>query len=318
MESSISGGRKVRNLRPTINSYMFGNAKAIASIASLAGDAALREEYEAKASALRKLVLDQLWNPQAQFFETVLEDGRFANVREQIGFTPWYFELPERRKGFEVAWKQLMDTQGFFAPYGPTTAEQRHPEFRVPYSGDDCQWNGPSWPFATSITLRSLANVLNDYQQDAISRKDYLRTLLIYSKSQRLKLEDGRLIPWVDEDLDPIAGVWLARTLKLRKPGFYGRGDHYNHSSYADLIITGLAGLRPRADEVVEVNPLLPPGTWDWFCLEDVPYHGRKVSIFWDRTGQQYRQGRGLSVAIDGRVAGHRNDIGRLEAAVKG
>ena len=314
MESSISGGRKVRNIRPAINSYMYGNAKAIASIAALAGDAKLRNEYEAKAAALRKQLEENLWNPQAQFFETVLENGQFANVREQIGFTPWYFDLPEPGQGYEVAWKQLMDPKGFLAPYGPTTAERRHPEFQVPYSGDDCQWNGPSWPFATSITLRAMANVLNNYPQNDISREDYLQTLLTYTKSQRLRLEDGRVIPWVDEDLDPITGVWLARTLKMRKPGFYGRGDHYNHSSYADLIITGLAGLRPRADENVEVNPLLPPGTWDWFCLEGLPYHGRTVSIVWDRTGQRYKKGRGLTVLVDGRALGQRSELGRLTA----
>ena len=122
------------------------------------------------------------------------------------------------------------------------------------------------------------------------------------------------MIPWVDEDLDPITGVWLARTLKMRKPGFDGRGNHYNHSSYADLIITGLAGLRPRADATVEVNPLLPPETWDWFCLDDVSYHSRTVSIIWDRTGQRFKKGRGLTVLVDGRVVGQRSELGRVTA----
>jgi hypothetical protein len=316
MESSISGGRRVRNIRPSINCYMFGNARAIAAIAAVAGKAGLREEYEGKAARLRGLIEEKLWNPKAQFFETVLESGEFASVREQIGFTPWYFDLPKSRNGYEIAWKQLMDPKGFLAPYGPTTAEQRNSEFQVPYSGDDCQWNGPSWPFATSITLRSMANVLNEYQQSDISRNDYLQTLIIYTRSQRLKVPDGRVIPWVDEDLDPMTGVWLARTLKMRKAGFYGRGDHYNHSSYADLIITGLVGLRPREDQTVEVNPLLPPGTWDWFCLDGVSYHGRLLSIIWDRTGQRFQRGKGMMVLVDGRAAGQGSDLGRVTAAL--
>lgn len=304
MESSISGGRKVRNIRPSINSYMFANARAISAIAARVGDAKLRSEYEEKAATLRRLVEEKLWIRPAQFFETLREDGQAAGVRELIGYTPWYSGLAEPGKGYEVAWKQLMDPKGFLAPYGPTTAEQRHPEFQVPYSGDDCQWNGPSWPFATSMTLRGVADVLNGPAQDSVSRADYFKTLMIYTRSQRLRLADGRPIPWVDEDQDPFTGAWLARTLKQRKPGFYGRGDHYNHSSYADLVITGLVGLRPRGDEVIEVNPLLPEGTWDWFCLDGVPYHGRSVSVVWDRTGSRYGRGKGLMVMVEGQVVG--------------
>ena len=70
-----------------------------------------------------------------------------------------------------------MDPQGFYAPYGPTTAERRNPGFQIPYEGDDCQWNGPSWPFATTITLKAMANVPN------VSRRDYFETFRIYSKS---------------------------------------------------------------------------------------------------------------------------------------
>ena len=314
MESSISGGRKVKNLRPTINSYMYGNARAIAAIAAMSGKPTMAREFSDKAAALRKLVEERLWNPQAKFFETVLETGGFANVREEQGYTPWYFDLPEAGKGFEEAWKQLMDPAGFFAPYGPTTAERRHPQFQIADTGDDCQWNGPGWPFATSITLTALANVLRDYRQDAISRDDYFKTFLIYTRSQRLKLGNGRTVPWIDENLDPLTGVWQARTMKIRKKTFYGRGDHYNHSTYADLLIAGVVGLRPRADDVVEVSPLVPEGAWDWFCLDQVPYHGHLVSVVWDRTGAKFGRGKGLRIFVDGRDAAAVPRMTRLTA----
>ena len=56
-------------------------------------------------------------------------------------------------------------------------------------------------------------------------------------------------------------------------------GKDYNHSTFCDLVISGLIGLRPRADNVIEVNPLLPEGTWDYFCLDRVLYHGRTITI---------------------------------------
>ncbi|SPF54122.1 conserved hypothetical protein [Candidatus Sulfopaludibacter sp. SbA4] len=299
MESSISGGRNVRNIRPSINSYMYGNAKAIAAIAEMAGRRAVAADYRAKAARLKDLLQQHLWNRDARFFETRRESGEFAPVRELIGYTPWYFDLPDRGRGYEVAWKQLVDPQGFYAPYGPTTAERRNPGFQVPYEGDDCQWNGPSWPFATTITLKALANVPN------VSRRDWFETFRIYTKSQHLKLEDGRIVPFVDEDLNPLTGEWLARAMKIRKKTFYGRGDHYNHSGYTDLVITGLAGLRPRADSTVEVSPLLPPGKWDWFSLDRIPYHGRSLTIAWEKSS-------GLRVLADGREIARSKELTRI------
>jgi len=312
MEESASGGRRLRNIRPSINSYMYGNSVAVAAIAAMAGKDAIAAEYRRKAARLRELTQSRLWNPAARFFETVLDSGDSAGVRENIGFTPWYFDLPGDRSGYEVAWKQLMDPEGFYAPFGPTTVERRSPLFQLSYQGDDCQWNGPSWPFATTITLKALANVLNGYHQDVIGKEDYFRAFLIYTASQHRKLAGGREIPWIDEDLNPLTGEWLARARKMARTGFYERGEFYNHSGYADLVITGLVGLRPRADSVVEVNPLSPDTKWDWFCLDQVPYHGELLTIVWDRTGKRFGLGRGLAVYAGGRKIAHSAGLARV------
>jgi hypothetical protein len=314
MEESISGSRKGKHARPTINSYMYGNAKALERIAALAGRSTLAREYGSKALRLRKLVQDLLWDPDAKFFKSLMETGGLAGVRELIGYTPWYFLLPEPRRNFEEAWKQLKDPDGFYAPYGPTTAERRHPGFRIADSGDDCQWNGPSWPFATTVTLKAMANVLNDSRQQALAAEDYFKAFLIYTRSHRLRLPGGRDIPWIDENLNPFTGEWQARTMKIRKGTFNGRGDHYNHSGYADLVITGLGGLRPRADDLVVVNPLVPENTWDWFCLDNVPYHGRVLTLIWDRTGRKFGRGRGLLVLAGGRQIAAAGSLKRVTA----
>lgn len=74
-----------------------------------------------------------------------------------------------------------------------------------------------------------------------------------------------------------------------------------------DLVITGLAGLRPRADNVLEVNPLLPTAppqaanAVTYFCLENVLYHGQAVTILYDRDGRRYGRGAGLSLYVNGR-----------------
>ena len=103
--------------------------------------------------------------------------------------------------------------------HGNTTAEQRHPKFALSYQGHECRWNGPSWPYSTTITLTAMANLLNNYQQDLVQRSDYFDLLKIYTKSHHLKCADGRVVPWIDENLNPTNGDWISRTrlLRLRK-----------------------------------------------------------------------------------------------------
>jgi len=63
--------------------------------------------------------------------------------------------------------------------------------------------------------------------------------------------------------------------------------EHYNHSTFCDLIITGAAGIVPRADDILEVAPLFPEDC-DHFCLDGARYRGYLVTIAWDRTGKRY------------------------------
>ncbi len=305
MEESVCGSRRRKNIRPTINSYMYADAKAIAKIAELAGRQDVAREYAGKAAKLKKLLQDRLWDSQAKFFKVLLDDGNLCDAREAIGYVPWYFNLPDA--GYEQAWKQLMDPEGFRAPFGPTTAEQRHPGFVISYRGDDCQWNGPSWPFSTTQVLVALANVLNNYKQELVTKADYFETLRTYTRSHRLMHDDGRVVPWIDEDLDPYTGQCLARLRKLDSSSVNTskRGKDYNHSGYCDLIISGLIGLRPRPDDTIEVNPLVLDDAWEWFCLDNVLYHGKIITIAWDKNGTRYGKGMGLRVYADGKEIAH-------------
>jgi hypothetical protein len=128
-------------------------------------------------------------------------------------------------------------------------------------------------------------------------------------------------VPWIDENLNPFTGDWISRTrLSTWNNGTWDdgkggkeRGKDYNHSSFNDLIITGLAGLRPRMDDTLEINPLLPADIWDWFCLDNLLYHGRIITILWDRNGGHYQRGQGLNVYVDGSLAAHSETISGIK-----
>jgi hypothetical protein len=298
MEESISGSRKHRNARPTINSYMFGNSIAMAEISKLAGRDEHVATYLKKAATLRQHVHDHLWDESARFFKAQTEETRLSDAREAIGFIPWCFHLPER--GLEDAWKQLTDPEGFWAPMGITTAERRHPKFRSHGVGK-CEWDGAVWPFATSQTLNAMANVLRNYEQSYVTKQHYLEAMQTYAKAHH---KDGK--PYIGEYHDEVTGEWLK--------GDNPRSRWYNHSTFCDLVISGLVGLVPRRDSTVEVHPLLPENAWDWFCLEHIRYHGRELSVLWDRTGEKFGNGAGLSLFCNGQRIGHSNRLARLKA----
>ena len=315
MEESISGSRTEKNLRAPLNSYQYGNDRATAATARLAGDASAASRYEQSADKLKGLVQGLLWDTQAGFFKVRHENGALSDARELHGFLPWMFDLPGPEKG--TAWREFNDPQGFSAPFGLTTAEQRHPGFAVAYTGHDCQWNGPVWPFATAQTLLAAANVLEDYPpQQAVTKAEYFQAFTTFAHSLRRKLPDGRTVAWIDEDQDPFTGAWIAREIKLRNPldPDRERGAQYNHSSFADLVVTGLVGLRPDEGKKVVVNPLVPSGTWDWFCLDGLPYHGRTLAVVWDKDGRHYGKGAGLTLLVNGQILAARPDLGRLES----
>lgn len=292
MEYSLGGS----GLRPTINSYMYGDASAIAEIAAECGERQWATAFSQKAAIIKDNVQRLLWSPSEQFFRTVPAQGApGAAVREEVGFVPWYFNMPD--PGFEVAWKQVADPMGFAAPFGPTTAERRAPGFMHP-EPHDCLWNGPSWPYATTQTLVAMANLLNNYRQSEVSNRTYFDLLTGYARSQQ---KNGR--PWIAEDLDAETGAWIVDL---------PRSVCYNHSGFADLIVTGLVGLRPRPDSKVEVRPLVPAGEWPWFCLDAVPYHGHSLTVLWDADGRHYSHGAGLTLFVDGTRAAHRNDLGEI------
>ncbi|HKO17474.1 MAG TPA: glycosyl hydrolase family 65 protein [Acidobacteriaceae bacterium] len=326
MEKSISGD----GYRPTLNSYMYGDGRAIAEIATAAVDSQTAAEFNHKADTLRTLIETRLWNPRDQFYEVVspaADSGirkqkkfddpgtelQFSGVRELIGYIPWQFDIPAASHA--VAWKQLFDPQGFDGKYGATTAERRSPRFRYA-SSDQCTWNGPAWPFAMTQTLLALAEYENQ-PSPIMTHADYLKLFSRYVLAQHITLKNGKTIDWIDEDYDADTDEWIAKDMLIAKNKQVGRGNYYNHSGFADPLITGLIGLRPRNDNRISIHPLLPAGAWTYFALDALPYHGHLLTILWDADGNRYHRGRGFTLLVDGKQAATRKDLGPLEYELK-
>ncbi|NMM94610.1 MGH1-like glycoside hydrolase domain-containing protein [Bifidobacterium oedipodis] len=315
MEDSISGS----GLRPTLNSYMAANARAIATIARWAGHDTLAFEYDTKADTLTDLIRTYLWDKDADFFKVIplndkddalasmdfadVDPGR--NVREEIGYIPWAFGLADN--AHEKAWSWLNDSDYFAGAVGIRTAEINHPRYMNRESAHECQWNGPCWPFATTQTLNSMLAEIRS-GRGALSADDFMRELRRYAAIHTRQRDDGEIVDWLDEDLDADTGAWISRD-QLEAWGWrddkggYERGKDYNHSAFADLIISGLAGLRvdEHADAtVLVVEPLAAGRSMPYWRLLGVPVRGHSVDVLYDREGDRYGCGVGLTVRVDG------------------
>ncbi|MDR1392782.1 MAG: hypothetical protein LBJ62_02255 [Bifidobacteriaceae bacterium] len=335
MECSISGD----GLRPTINSYQCANAAAIADLARRTGADDISVRFTALHDELRHLINQWLFDPRSQFYVTIpmspdsfdeyrasagtgrrlpaeyratplsrlgsVQPGR--RVRELIGFVPWCFGLPSEEIDPDPAVAELSDPMGFGGPFGLRTAERRHPRYGFPIDSPDpltfiCRWNGPSWPFATSQTLTALAATVRQRNRPQYGSL-FLRLLRQYAASHIES--DGTY--WLDEQLDPDTGQWIARTLRRQfDPDKALIGKDYNHSTFADLVLSGLLGISTGQDGAVSLDPMPAASQLGWFEADGLKLAGKSVTIRWHPPD-------GLTLTTDGNTV-TRPDLGVLSS----
>lgn len=246
---------------------------------------------------------------------------RRVSVRELMGLSsPWYFQAaPDDDAALvrkhAVAFAQLDDPAGFGARWGPRTTERRSDCYNFSNSAQ-CNWNGGSWPFETAKVGTALINLLQAYPpQPTVGKAAFEKLLATFARAHTRSHAEGLKPPHVDEDLHPDDGYWITRR-KLHgispwpKTGglgnrngrdpLRGRGTHYFHSTFNDLVLSGLVGVR-ALDTHLELSPLTGVA---WFCVTRLRLRAVEVSIVWDASGHHYSHGPGLHVWMNGRGVG--------------
>lgn len=304
--NGVDGFTGGNSFRPSINSYQYANAKAIAGLAEIQGNAQdVVDSYNQKAASIKSIVQDKLWNSTFEHFidrfqvnNTFVRYWDFIRGRELVGFVPWTHDLPDDSVFFAQAWKHILDTSKLAGPHGLRTVEPSYQyymrQYRYEGTNPECQWNGPVWPFQTTQVLTGLANFLDHYpdgvQSAVIGSSEYIKLLQQYAKLHYNPSRGGILD--LEEDYYPDTG---APIVGLK------RSPHYFHSGYIDLILTGLVGIRPKAEDALEVNPLINGSLVTYFRADRILYHGHDVAIQWDVDGSHYGT-LGLQLEIDGKI----------------
>ncbi len=281
-------------VRPSVNAYMYGNLKSLASLYhQTAPHSAKSRYYTARAQKLQQQVLTTLWNPDDQFFNSLSAgDNTYgatdheARVRESVGYTPWYFRLiPENAsQPYHKAWDMFGSEQGFSNTKGMTTAERSHPY----YNEQAYAWNGRGWPFQNSVVYKSFAHYLRYYKkQVGTADKELLLTHI-----HQLAALHGQKELNIGEWYIPSSGT-----------EFGGEKDYF-HSTFPDIIIEDLIGFVPSHDHSFTLHPLVPEGKWEYFFLGNLRYHGHDVDISWKKDGNHRKKGDQplLYVWVDGKL----------------
>ena len=95
------------------------------------------------------------------------------------------------------------------------------------------------------------------------------------------------------------------------------RGKDYNHSTFLDLVIEGLIGIRASLSELLVMHPLADDSI-KCFALDNLAYHGRNLSVVWDPKGHQWPKigCEGLCVFLDGQIAATSTTLKRIETSL--
>lgn len=306
MEYSISGtknGNQVKGIRPTLNSYMYAEAVAIAYFAEKLGNYGVAEEFLNKAHALKRLINDNLLfdgfykakhgECDGEIEEIFGREGDLGAPMEEIGYIPFMFGIPSDDAA--RAFLLLDDEDIFLAKTGISTVDKRDRGFLGEFD-HECLWNGYVWPFATSQTLTALINVIKSGHSEL--KNTFIRHIKLYADMHKIE-KDGRVLPWIDEVMSPDEYLWTSRDLLEKwgwqeKLGGKERGKDYNHSTFCDLVISGIVGLRCEGDKL-SADPTIP-NAWDYFKLENVEYRGKSYTVIYDKTGEKYGCGSGLRI----------------------
>lgn len=308
-------GRDVQNpvKRLDLTSYQYANVAALARVQRVLGNHDAADASESLAATIKGAMKAAMWDDETRFFYDLLPgtNEKITTAKTIAAFYPFYAGAASAAEC--DAWAHLTDPAEFWTPHPPASTALDSPAYNQekaiknkPITG--CYWNGPTWPHANALVISGLARSLRENGEAAHpagSRKTLFDLLNSFGRAQ---FEEG-------DFARPLTGeFYRGDTAQWMTP----ERDYY-HSTWADLIIHSLIGVIPRDDEMLEIHPLLPApaeGGWAHFCIENLPYRGRLLTLVWDDPAaaeDAYQDGdKGFTVYVNGKRFHQQSDLSPL------
>ncbi len=247
-----------------------------------------------QADVTRRAVREQMWDPELEMFTDVNpESGRRTGVKAAVGFYPFMTDIagPEHLPAIR---KHLLNPEEFWLAY-PVPATSADDPYFSPWAEwkgkrHSCPWNGRVWPMTNSHLCDALARAS---QMLDPSLKPFAVELI--ARFVRLMFSDGDVgRPNCFEHYNPLTG----------QPSAYRGIDDYQHSWVVDLLVRYVAGVQPREDGSLVVDPL--PFEIPSFSLTGLRVRGREVAVSWDGAAPRFL------VQVDGRTMHESADRERI------
>ncbi len=290
----ISGDK---SYRVWSNSAMSAGAMAISKMAAMLGNTEESEKYKKIADDIARSMLDKLWDDGDKFFFELTQAEKHRIVgKESNCYAPWAFSIMPDTEKYSEMWKYLMDESVFLEKFGITSLEKGNPHYMQTFN-HGCLWNGPVWPYTFSLILTAMAEHLRSKTVSKVNKDDYYELITRYCMCHFDNESDTILA--IREDHHPTENHWIALS------------PDYNHSTFIDNVLCGLIGIRPAADGL-EIDPIVPED-WEYFCVEDVRWRGKDLTVIYDKTGERYGHGAGFMVVLDGEIIFKSDSIEKFE-----
>ena len=294
---------------------MWANANAAAQAYKAAGDTANAEKMQAIADKIQKEVTTELWDKSDNLLKHKwLNDGAFAKYKEINNYYPYSEGLmPTGNEDYNKALRLFEDSNEF--PIFP---------FFTANQADKAALNFPGSNNFSIINAQPLLQVYSagirnyDAAKNGCITNEQFKKLLYWVAFAHYQGGDNNYLDqnefW-NEDNNNVGDVNgdgvinnLDKNLDAAQNGgkiTYRSWIHHTQLGTTNwTMVEDVAGMVPREDNKIELNPIEIPG-WNYFTVNNLSYHGQDVSIVWDKDGSHYGGPAGYSLYVGGQARLH-------------
>lgn len=281
---------------------MWANANAAAQAYKAAGDTEKAAEMQQIADAIKQDVLDNLWDSDSKLLlHKWLNDGQFAKYKELNNYYPYSEGLmPTGNDDYDSALRLFEDADEF--PIFPFFTANQADKKALNFPGS----NNFSIINATPL-LQIYSAGIRDYNaaDNGYITNESFKKLLYWVAFSHYQGGDNQY-PDQNEfwnmDNNSAGSTIPEKNADASKSGgkiTYRSWIHHTQLGTTNwTIVEDVAGMVPREDNKIELNPIEIPG-WNHFTVNNLSYHGQDLSIVWNNDGT-YNAPKGYTLYVDG------------------